>query len=154
MNIRIDMDDHLDEDEIVIRCAALTKEVMDIQRLLLERAAQSAKMTAFKRDSEYYLPLSELLFFETDGQMVYAHTASDAYRVAERLYALEQSLPGDFLRVSKSAILNVQQVFSIHRNMASSSLVTFYKSHKQVYVSRRYFKMLRQRLAERRRTPL
>jgi len=38
---------------------------------------------------------------------------------------------------------------TINRNLASASLIQFYKSHKQVYVSRRYYKNLSERLTER-----
>jgi len=66
------------------------------------------------------------------------------------LYELEEMLPNNFVRVSKSTILNVNQIYSINRNLTSSSLVQFYKSYKQVYVSRNYNKILKQRLEERR----
>lgn len=46
--------------------------------------------------------------------------------------------------------LNVNQVYSINKNITSSSIVQFYKSYKQVYVSRNYYKVLKQRLEERR----
>lgn len=67
-----------------------------------------------------------------------------------RLYELEEILPKYFVRVSKSTILNVNQVYSIDKNITSSSIIKFSKSYKQVYVSRNYYKILKQRLEERR----
>lgn len=78
-----------------------------------------------------------------------AHTIQDMYRIKYRLYELEEMLPGYFLRISKSAILNTKKIFAIDRNLSSASLVSFQGTHKKVYVSRRYYKPLKDRLEER-----
>ena len=59
-------------------------------------------------------------------------------------------LPGFFMRVSKSTILNTDRVYSLTRNLTASSLVTFADSHKQVYVSRNYYKALVNKIKEKR----
>ncbi|MCL2487401.1 MAG: LytTR family transcriptional regulator, partial [Oscillospiraceae bacterium] len=64
----------------------------------------------------------------------------------QRLYELEELLPPHFVRISKSAIANTRHIFSINRNLAASSLVQFNRSHKQAYVSRKYYPALRQKL--------
>lgn len=51
-------------------------------------------------------------------------------------HELEEMLPGVFMRVSKSAILNVDRIFSIERKLSSASVVQFQNSYKQVYASR------------------
>ena len=66
------------------------------------------------------------------------------------LYELEELLPGQFMRVSKSAILNTSHVYSITKNLSSSSVVQFRNTHKQVYVSRMYYKPLKCKLEEKR----
>ena len=55
------------------------------------------------------------------------------------------------MRISKSAIVNMNKVYSITKNIAASSTVEFGDSHKKVYVSRNYYKALVERLAEKRR---
>ena len=63
---------------------------------------------------------------------------------------LEEMLPGFFMRVSKSTILNTSHIFSINRNLTASSIVAFEHTHKKVYVSRYYYKPLISKLEERR----
>lgn len=82
--------------------------------------------------------------------MLHAHTRDGIYRIRSKLYELEETLPGSFMRVSKSAILNVHHVYSIERNLTASSIVQFQGTHKQVFVSRHYYKALRERLEEKR----
>ena len=57
---------------------------------------------------------------------------------------LENILPNSFLRISKSTIVNIQKIYSLSHSV-SSHLITFQNSHKQVYVSRMYYKVLKER---------
>ena len=68
-----------------------------------------------------------------------------------KLYELEEFLPGYFMRVSKSTILNTNHIYSITRSISSSSKVEFQNTHKQVYVSRYYYKPLKIKLLEKRK---
>lgn len=149
MKIRIEIDQNLEEEEIVIRCKELSKTVQKVQQSITD-IASVPKLVFYKNEVEYYLSLDSILFFETSDNMVDAHTKDDTYQIKLRLYELENILPSHFVRISKSTILNINDVYSIDRNITSSSIIRFYKSYKQVYVSRMYYKMLKQRLAERR----
>lgn len=150
MKIRLELDGSITSDEVVIRCRALSEEVQMVQRVLAELAGKNQQFVFYKGDTEFYLSLEEILFFETEDKVIFAHTGSDMYQVKYRLYELEEFLPGYFLRVSKSTILNVNKVYSIQRNMTASSIVAFQNTHKQVFVSRHYYKLLKDKLEEKR----
>lgn len=92
----------------------------------------------------------DILFFETDGGMIYAHTVDDVFQTKYKLYELEELLPRTFLRISKSAIVNTDKIYSIHRNLTASSLIAFQHTHKEIYVSRSYYKLLKSKLEEKR----
>lgn len=149
MKIRIEMTDDAAEDEVVIRCRRIDGSVRRIQQILLEQAQTEPKITFYRDNQEFYFPLAHILFFETEGDHVYGHTADGAYLTKYRLYELEQVLPRCFVRAAKSTIVNIRQIYSLSRNLTSSSLIQFTNSHKQVYVSRYYFRELRRRLQER-----
>lgn len=149
MKIRIELIDGLIEDEVLIRCGCVDDRIQKLHRTILEQTSSDLKMTFFKQNQEFYFPLDDVLFFETEGEHLYAHTANDNYRIKYRLYELEKILSRHFVRASKSTIVNMTQVYSITRNLTASSLMQFKGSHKHVYVSRHYFKELRHRLNER-----
>ena len=149
VKIRIDIVDDLSEDEVLIRCGRVDDTIQKIQKFVQEQSASNTKMVFYKQNQEFYFPLMEVLFFETDGEYIFAHTADDSYRIKYRLYELDGILPRYFVRASKSATINITQVYSIARNITASSLVEFKNSHKHVYVSRHYYKEVRQRLNER-----
>lgn len=150
MKIRIEMDSTLSEDEILIRCRTMDERIMKIQQTLQDIVIAGRNFVFYKGATEYYLPLEHILFFETTSEGICAHTRDDIYETKLKLYELEECLPGYFMRVSKSTILNVNYVYSITRNLTASSLVEFQESHKHVYVSRNYYKALKSRLEEKR----
>lgn len=149
MKVHIEVDDSMPEDEVLIRCGRADENIQSICQLILEHGGTEPNITFYKENREYYFPLNNVLFFETEGEHVYAHTEDDAYLIKYRLYELENMLPRSYVRVAKSTIVNVAKVYSVTRNITSASLIEFEGSHKQVYASRYYYNYLQQRLQER-----
>lgn len=149
MKVRIDFIEPDEEPEIVIRCHKLDENVQKAQEYLAGLLSPSLQVSFWKENEEFYLSLDEILFFETGEDSVYAHSEDDAYKVKFRLYELEEKLPRNFVRVSKSTIINMKHVYSIQRNLTSSSKVQFRGSYKEVFVSRMYYKVLTSKLQER-----
>ena len=149
LKIRIEMFEGVQE-EVGIRCREITPEIIRLQQLLSGNSDRSNQFLVYKGDTEYYLNVNDIIFFETDGNAVMAHTRDDVYETRRKLYELEELLGGRFQRISKSAIVNVDKVYSIKRNVTSSSAIEFQGTHKQIYVSRAYYKILREKLEEKR----
>lgn len=149
MKIRIEIDENVIENEIIIKCKKIDNNVINIEKQLKSLKDNNIQIVFYKRETEFYFSLDEILFFETSDKYISAHTKNDVYEVKYKLYELENFLPKSFIRVSKSTILNVNQIYSINHNITSSSTIEFEKSHKQVYVSRFYKKELKDRLKER-----
>ena len=147
MKLRIEISDGTVEDEVIIRCSRVDDTVQKLQEFISSLSAP--KLTFYKGAQEYYLPLEEILFFETDGEQIFAHTANDAFKVKPRLYELEEMLPRYFVRAAKGTIVNTQRIYAINRNLTSSSLISFTGTHKQIYVSRYYYKSLKEKMSER-----
>lgn len=131
---------------MIIRAPRLTEEVARLQQLILEQ--KMTPLTFYKDRSEYFVDVSEILFFETDGEKIYGHTREEAYEVRQKLYELEEILPIAFCRISKSTIVNAKQIYSIEKSFSGTSTVNFYQTHKQVHVSRHYYQLLKERLKE------
>jgi len=146
MKINIELNEKLIEDEIVIKCSKMNDTTQKIQRAISDIIRQNQNMVFYKDGKEYFLPLDTILFFETNNKDIDSHTENDVFKVKYKLYELEEMLPSNFVRISKSTILNINKIYSIDKNIISSSLVQFHKTHKQVYVSRYYYKELRERL--------
>ena len=146
MKVRIELDPQMDEPEMIIRAPRLTEDVARLQQLILEQ--KMTPLTFYKDRSEYFVDVSKILFFETDGEKIYGHTSEEAYEVRQKLYELEEILPIAFCRISKSTIVNTKQIYSIEKSFSGTSTVNFYQTHKQVHVSRHYYQLLKERLKE------
>ncbi len=146
MKIRIELDDSLDDIEVVIRARHLGPEFEAIQKTLSQLNRPS--LIFYKGSSEYFLSLSDVLFFETDGTKIFAHTGEEAYEVKLKLYELEEYLPIYFCRVAKSTIINVRAIYSLDKSFSGTSSVRFANTYKEVHVSRHYYHLLKERIQE------
>jgi len=139
-----------EEEEIILRCHTMDENIRlkcsAIEAMLHNKPA----IVYHKEDREFFLPSSDILFFETDGELVYAHSKNEMFSVNYRLYQLEEMLPHEFVRISKSTVANSSQIMSLTKTLPSSVSVQFFNTHKQVHVSRHYHKQLKQKLSQRR----
>ena len=93
------------EEEIVIKCKALTDEVLQIERFINGNRANEIELHF--NGNEYFIPLDDILFFETVDSKTAAHTKDRMFHTNLKLYELEEKLPRSFMRVSKSYIINL-----------------------------------------------
>ena len=149
MKIRIELEETLEEAEVIIRCKSIDEKILHLQKLL-KNETKTETIQANREGKECFLELKEILFFETSDGMVHAHTKKAAYDVKYRLYELEELLPGYFMRISKSTVVNTSLIFSITKNLSSSSEIEFSNTHKKVYVSRHYKIALNEKMMEER----
>lgn len=148
MKIRIEIDEGMDESEVIIRCPSINDEIQQIQNAVSSVNSSNQKFILYRNDTEYYVALQDILFFETEGANINVHTRDQVYQAKYRLYELEEMLPGHFIRVSKSTIANTKEIFSLSKNnLSTTSVAEFSNSHKQVFVSRHYAKTLKEYLS-------
>ncbi|WP_334330471.1 LytTR family DNA-binding domain-containing protein [Companilactobacillus sp. HBUAS59699] len=148
MKIKIDISPEYHEKEIVIRSPKddeeLAKLVNDIQNI----EDSLNQINGYIGETVYSLNLKDILFFETNDRNVFAHTTNNAFLIHYRLYELEENLPDNFLRISKSSILNLNEIVSLTRSV-TGNLIQFKNTYKTLYVSRRFLKELKNRLDKR-----
>lgn len=147
MKLRIEISEDM-PDEVIIRCKTVNDEIRRLQNAFARAMGESDSLLLSLGNTEYFVPLSDILFFETDEDSVAAHTLSNMYYSDKKLYELENILPRYFIRVSKSCILDSGKVSSISKNLTGSGEVLFYNSHKKTYVSRMYYKNLKDLIYE------
>lgn len=150
MKVKIEIEEGLAEEEVIIRCGALNDSLVSLQNYISKHNNGKRCLALTSGETEFYIPMEEIYFFETEGRELRAHTADKIFTCAYKLYELEEMLPGSFMRVSKSGIVNLDAIYSITRNLTASSIVEFVGSSKKALVSRGYYKLLMERLKARR----
>lgn len=84
-------------------------------------------------------------FIETLEGKVYVHAGKQIFENNRRLYELERILPSCFVRVSRSGLLNLNQVRS-YCPLPNGLMKAELKNGEEVYISRKYLREIRDRL--------
>ncbi len=150
MKIRVEIDPDIPEGEVVIKGPELNEEIISLQRQIAEAVNTQLQLHVTRQKTEYLLSLEEILFLETSDQIVAVHTRGEIFETKDKMYELEELLPGKFMRVSKSTIINTSKIRAIHKNITGASEVEFQGTVKKAYVSRNYIKALINKLEEKR----
>lgn len=151
MKVKIEIDAALLEEEVIIRCRQIDDAILKLQAAVMDSDTGGRCIALRQGETLVFTPLGDILFFETQDKAVHAHTRDKLFDTEYKLYELEEILPGYFMRISKSTIVNLNHIYSVTRNLTSSSAVEFTGSTKKVYVSRTLYKALIERLGEKRR---
>ena len=146
MKLRIEIDPDMPE-EIIIRAHSENDEVRRLSSAV-ERTLGGSEISVRKGDRERYISCDAILYFETGDNRVWAHTADDIYCVSMRLTELMNMLPRIFARASKSCLVNTTHICSIRRFPTGIAVAEFTGAGKTVYISRMYYKNVRDTIEE------
>lgn len=146
MRIKIEIAE--ENEEIVIRCRERDARILEIERAIENVLKGSGEMILYLSSTEYYIAKSDILFFESEGDKIYARTANKSYSTDYKLFELEDIMPSYFVRISKSTIANVKAISSMRREVTGNGEVTFKNCDRKAYFSRGYYKKLRDKINE------
>lgn len=131
------------EIEVVIKCPEATEAIRKIETLLY---SNEKKLTCTKDGATCFVDRRDVLYFESVDKRCYLYTADDVYEVPLRLYEIEELLiEADFIRCSKSQILNMAKIESLYPDFGGRIEATMNNGEK-IIVSRQYAKILKQKL--------
>lgn len=147
MKITLEINPQLKEPEVIIRASADSPAIDEIKQKLKSISVNSEKITLYQQQTKFEMSVDQIIFFETDGRQVWAHTSKQSFATHQRLYALEETLPPQFIRISKAGIVNITKIQALTKSI-SNTLIQFHNSHKQIYASRRYHKSLEAHLID------
>ncbi len=136
------------EEDIVLRCRAVTPQILRLQEALEKGGAAHWEMLVTLGGVEYILPYDDILFFESRDEKTAVHTKTRMYYTEETLAKLSQIIPGEFFRGSKSCIVNVRKISSLKRELTGVCEARFSGCDKNVFISRMYYKAFREKLDE------
>lgn len=147
INIKKAINDKLEEDEIFINLE-IKKEDETIRNFIeYIQNYRSQKVLVNRGNELIQIELKEVICFFSDKKYNYCKTAKEQFRIKSKLYELER-INKDFLRISKSCIVNIEQVKCFDVGQTGRIIVKFYDDSEQI-VSRRKIKEVMNYLDER-----
>ena len=143
MKITIETPGEGEEDEIIVRCASLNDRLM---KLIAALRTEESSLTGYMDDKIVKLAPKEVFYFETVDNKVFAYTGKGVYEVRKKLYEIEKEYAGtDFLRISKSAIVNVAKIAYI-RPLINGRFEAKLKNEEKIIINRQYVIELKKKL--------
>lgn len=132
-----------EEDEIIVKCDQLDEK---LTRLINQFKTGKGKMNFYKDSKIVLVEPSEVLYFESVDDKVFAYTKDSVYETKAKLYQLEEELPvSDFFRANKAVIVNLDKIDSLAPAFGGRFEATLENGYK-VVVSRNYLNELKERL--------
>lgn len=135
----------LPETEVILRGDIAGPEVTSLLQLLQRK--NSSKILLYKEEEQFIIPAGDIVFLETSGSQVLAHTPTDTYEVKMKLYEVKALLSAQpFAQISKSAIVNIDHVKSIQAEFSGNYRIRLRSRKESLTISRKYFKEFKDRI--------
>ena len=131
-------------EEVTATVHARTPLVDEIERLVLQDDV-SDQIPGYIEDDILMLNVAQVEYFVVENEKTYAqYSDRKRYLVRTRLYELEKELPGNFERISKSALANWKAITRFKVQL-SGAVDAVFKSGYVECISRRCFAELKRR---------
>jgi len=143
MKIIINENPNIDETEVIINCRHTDEQVM---RICAGLRMYDKKITGLLNEQTHLLNISDILYIESVDRKTFLYTDNEVYETVLKLYELEERLTGDdFIRATKSSIINFGKVKSLRSDFGGKMLCTL-ENGEIVTVSRQYTGVIKQKL--------
>lgn len=130
--------------QVIIKCQQIDDEIM---RLKHHIEMFDKKLQAKKGNEWCFVNLLDVFYFEFVDNRVFLYTKDDVMEIKRRLYELEIILSNkDFIRISKSQIININKVKSLRPEINRTILATMCNGE-QLFISRKYVPAIRNLLS-------
>ena len=140
MDVEIEQVGRERKEQVLIRYHAVTEEVREIAAFVKSR---QGSLTGVKDSRQYEIAVSDIYYFESVDGKTFLYTKDQVYETSYRIYELESMLrPKNFLRVSKSMLLNLMKIRSI-QSALNGRFAAVLLSGEEVIISRSYVKGLK-----------
>lgn len=96
-----------EEEQIIVKCHQMTPEILHFLSVIKSMDA----LIVYDGGTIHRLMPAKIFYIEAVDNKTFVYTKEKVYESKQKLYELEDALEnGDFLRVSKSVILNLSKV--------------------------------------------
>ncbi|MCR5250452.1 MAG: LytTR family transcriptional regulator DNA-binding domain-containing protein [Lachnospiraceae bacterium] len=137
-----------EEEGAHIRAVELTEEVRNAVDLLENncRSISVSRVGEEKSPGEsYMLGTNRIYYTESIDKRTYVYTKEECFETRYRLYELEDILGVNFLRVSKSLVVNMRKIRSVKTELNGRMTAELLNGEK-IVISRSYVKDLKRKL--------
>lgn len=142
MKIVIEEPQAHEEDQIIFKCRQMTPELLRVVSML---KAQDA-LVAYDRSEIHRIRPSTIYYIEVVDNKTFLYCKDKLYESKKKLYELEECLESsDYLRASKSVILNLSKIKSLSPALGGRFEAVL-DNGEMIVISRQYVSEMKKRL--------
>ena len=130
------------DDEIIVRCRNISPELLSVLNSL---KTQSNMLIANIGNEIHRVNPVDIFYIEAVDKKTFLYCERDVYESKQRLYELEELAMKDFMRISKSVIVNMSKIKALVPSL-SGKAEAILKNKERVVISRQYFNELKKNL--------
>lgn len=151
INIHTNISNTYENIEIFINAPQRNEQVIQIENELLKNCTNKIRtIMGVQNNDIFIIKIQDIIEIYTDERNIFCKTANGIFGIKEKLYYLEEILPSkDFIRISNSAIININHVKCFNTSIIGKILVKF-KDGTEEIVSKRKTTEIMKFLKERR----
>lgn len=144
MNVKIELSPEVEKPYAVIYTRVITSEITTaieaLEALGESQPVRDGSEVILARQDEKLLVLNpkDVFMVRMEAGEVVLYTELKKYTSGKRLYEVEKQLGKEFLRISKTTIINLKQIDSVEPSF--DGMVLFLKNGLKDYISRKYMK--------------
>lgn len=140
MNIKVytNISNEYEDIEIVINSPVKNEQVQRLENNLISETTKFIqKIIGMQGNDIFVINVLDIIMFYSEEKSNYCKTKNGIYRIKEKLYYLEEMLPKkDFIRISNSTIININNVKCFNTSIVGKMIVKF-KDGSEESISRR-----------------
>lgn len=130
----------------VLHINKMTETVAEIISMLERETANALTLIATKDKKTYFIKPEDISLVRTEGRDIVCYDKhKNRYLLDKPLYELENMLDMDFVRISKSAIVNINHINHVEASF-NGTMELAMKNGVKDYISRSFRKSFRERL--------
>lgn len=142
MKIIIEEPQEGEEEQILVKCRLMPPELLRALTLLKVQQA----LVAYDGNEIFRISPTNIYYIEAVDNKTFLYCRDKVYESKQKLYELEETFANsDFLRVSKSAILNLSKIKSLSPALSGRFQASL-ENGERIIISRQYVSELKKKL--------
>lgn len=130
-----------EEEQIIIRCRKLTPKIANV----IDELQSQDHLFAYRDNCMQKVPFEDVYYLETVDNKSFLYTVDAVYELKKRLNEIEKVLSLQFVRISRTVIVNWQKIQAF-KPIFNGRLEATLENNERLIVSRQYIRGLKEKL--------
>ena len=132
--------------KVTIECKDANSKILRIINFIKSVDNSDRKIVGVCDTDTYCIEPNDVFYFESVERKTFCYTSNEVYETELKLYeTLELFFEADFMRISKSCVVNLNRIKSIRPDFGGKIIATM-QNGERIFVSRQYASELKLKL--------